>query len=307
MNNPTVNADDFDYKKAFIEQESKVRQLEERLHELEAKLYHSEKLASIGYLAAGVHHELTNPLSVSTANLQLIENHVNELIQFDTLAWQIIAYNAVSDDYLIQHQRMDENNATQELKELLVETNQGLKQVADINNSLKTLSTSSYDDVPLSDINQCITSALNAVKNELKYTISMHQDLDSSLPLVPFHFGQIQQVLVNLLLNAKQANKENTNNDHNIWVQSHKITHNGTQYIEVSVSDDGMGISEDIQDKIFDPFFTTKTNAQGTGLGLAISNDIVQRHNGTLALNINNQKNTEFLLRLQYNRPLNAE
>ncbi len=185
MDNNKPDVDDFDYKQAFIEQKLQTEQLEAQLKELKEKLHHNDKLASLGYIAAGVHHELTNPLSVSTANLQLIKDHVVQLIRLDTLAWQIIDFDAVDTEYQAQRQFMSTNNVTQELTELLEETKHGLKQVADINNSVKAFSISSDDDVPLSDINQCINSALTAVKNEIKYTVSIHQRLDSSLPPVP--------------------------------------------------------------------------------------------------------------------------
>ncbi len=298
MDNNKPDVDDFDYKQAFIEQKLQTEQLEAQLKELKEKLHHNDKLASLGYIAAGVHHELTNPLSVSTANLQLIKDHVVQLIRLDTLAWQIIDFDAVDTEYQAQRQFMSTNNVTQELTELLEETKHGLKQVADINNSVKAFSISSDDDVPLSDINQCINSALTAVKNEIKYTVSIHQRLDSSLPPVPFHFGKIQQVLVNLLLNAKQAIVSIPNRNNNIWLQSRAVTIDCEQYIEVSITDDGVGVTDDIRSRIFEPFFTTKSNSAGTGLGLSVSHDIVQQHNGTLSLNEDNQSFTQFVLRL---------
>lgn len=291
-------SNDIDYKQSFYEQKEISKRLEEKLKLLEEKLYHSEKLASIGYVAAGVHHELTNPLSVSTANLQLLKDQVNELLQLDTLAWQIINYGAVREEYLTQHQRMSDNDGVQELKDLLAETEQGLMQVAEINDSIKTLSTTNHDGRPLSDINQCITSALVAVKNELKYTITVHQKLDSSLPLVPFHFGKIQQVLVNLLVNAKQAIAMDPLSGQNIWIHSKIQTECNVRYVEISVSDDGIGITKEIESKVFDPFFTTKENGEGTGLGLAISKNIVEQHNGALLLKVDDRQFTQLILRL---------
>ncbi|MDN3680632.1 ATP-binding protein [Vibrio tapetis subsp. quintayensis] len=298
---------DVDYKQSFYEQQEISKLLEEKLRLLEEKLYHSEKLASMGYVAAGVHHELTNPLSVSTANFQLIKDQVNELLQLDTLAWQIISYGAVREEYLIQHQLMCENDGVQELKDLLVDTEQGLMQVAEINDSIKTLSTTHHDSRPLSDINQCIASALIAVKNELKYTITVHQELESSLPLVPFHFGKIQQVLVNLLVNAKQAISTDPLSGQNIWIRSSIQTECNGRYVEISVIDDGIGITQEIQSKVFDPFFTTKENGGGTGLGLAISKNIVEQHNGVLLLKVEDPQFTQLIIRLPIECTLNNQ
>lgn len=262
----------------------KNKELEKANYEIkdaQAKLLQSEKMASIGVLAAGVAHEINNPLGFVISNLATLEIYVKNYRQ---LVFEYQKMFQISDSSERKKQYLKINQLIQEfdlefmnddLSDLLRDTQEGSVRVKEIVKGLKAFShVDQTDEMQLTDINECITTTLKVVNNELKYHCQINVDLEP-LPLIYCLPGQIKQVLLNLFLNAGHAIKQKGSID----ISSGLVG----QYLEISVRDTGCGISEGDRGKLFDPFFTTKAVGEGTGLGLAISYGIiVDEHKGDI-------------------------
>ncbi|WP_420598222.1 sensor histidine kinase [Neptuniibacter sp.] len=262
----------------------KNNELEQANHEIkmaQAKLLQSEKMASVGVLAAGVAHEINNPLGFVISNLSTLENYVNnyrDLIkEYQNL--QLLKdekeihvmqekLKALEDEYDLEFMNDD-------LDELLKDTLEGSNRVKEIVKSLKSFSHVDHEEkFEPTDLNECIKTTLKVINNQLKYHCEMDVQLEP-LPPVECIPGQIKQVLLNVLLNAGQA----INGEGMINVRSVSDGKN----VEVRISDNGIGISEEQLSKLFDPFYTTKPVGEGSGLGLAISYGIiVEDHHGEI-------------------------
>lgn len=254
------------------------------IKDAQAKLLQSEKMASIGVLAAGVAHEINNPLGFVISNLATLEIYVKNYRQ---LVFEYQKMFQISDSSERKKQYLKINQLIQEfdlefmnddLSDLLRDTQEGSVRVKEIVKGLKAFShVDQTDEMQLTDINECITTTLKVVNNELKYHCQINVDL-GPLPLIYCLPGQIKQVLLNLFLNAGHAIKQKGSID----ISSGLVGQN----LEISVRDTGCGISEGDQGKLFDPFFTTKAVGEGTGLGLAISYGIiVDEHKGDIRVN----------------------
>ncbi|OED39859.1 hypothetical protein AB833_13310 [Chromatiales bacterium (ex Bugula neritina AB1)] len=260
------------------------RQIEElklansRIADTQAKLIQSEKLASIGQLAAGVAHEINNPIGFVRSNLSALDDYIN--------VYQILIENYRSIESLeadAQEVRRleiasiekseDIDFINQDIRELLADCRDGTTRVRDIVAGLKDFSHQGSKSRDLCDLNACITSTLKIATNGLKHKCDVLTDLQD-IPLIRANQGELNQILMNLFVNAGQA----ISHGGSIGVRT---TSNGST-VSVAVSDTGSGIEPENLDKLFDPFFTTKPIGEGTGLGLAISYGIIQDHDGSI-------------------------
>jgi len=276
-----------DYQAAYVE--------EKRRRELaEQQLLVAEKLASVGQLAAGINHEVSNPLAYAKSNMELLAHHITPLLALDQMAVEVLNGKQSKEHYWAQRDASDIDDLKQEIVEIIQEAQYGLERINEITRSFKAAAYQG-DSVKLPcDINQCIASALNMVTNELKYSMTIHTELCNNLPSAIIDFGQIQQVLINLFINAKHACGENGN----LWVKSSLITSKDVEFIQLEVKDDGHGIPKAIQSKIFEPFFTTKPVGQGSGLGLSVSLNYIKAHNGRFRVLSEKEVGTTFTLLL---------
>lgn len=259
--------------------------LSNSLHELalrQAALIASEKMASVGVLAAGVAHEINTPLGYSISNLNMLNEYLADIEHAFTSLKAIpnlpehatsITHDAEL-DYII-------NDA----KELTKQTLKGLITAKNIMLDLKGFSRESAHQFNLSDINQGIHATLNILKNELKDSCKIELEL-AEIPQIYANIGKLNQVFLNLIMNAKQAISE----DGKIHIST--AEQNGG--IVIKVADNGCGIKKEHINDIFTPFFTTKPLGQGTGLGLAICYRIVcDEHHGEITVD-SNQNGTVF-------------
>lgn len=271
----------------------------------QARLLQSEKMASVGLLAAGVAHEINNPLGFVMSNLSTLDSYAK---QYRTL---IAAYEQLftltdSEERKAQFQRIQALKAeydvkfiNQDLDELLADTREGSQRVRDIVKGLKSFShVDQAENMQLTDLNECVESTLKVVNNELKYHCSITTDLQ---PLPPTYCmaGQIKQVILNIFINAGHAIKEHVNTDHSIAKKGSIAVATSVvgDNIELSIRDNGCGIAKENIDKLFDPFFTTKKVGEGTGLGLSISYGIVvDDHKGDIRVDSELGKGTCFTL-----------
>lgn len=293
--------------------EDKSRELfeaNEAIKRNQAYLVQSEKMTSLGQLAAGVAHEINNPIGFVTSNLATLDDYVEGILQLLTAhqELQLVVTTAQIAGQLpgsvmaeVQPRLATVEKLTDEidlefilgdLDDLVTESKDGLVRVADIVQNLKSFAR--LDEATESEFNcnDCIESALKVVWNELKYKSEVVKHLTPDLPNVWGNAGQINQVLVNLLMNAAQAMPDDANGE----ITLATLVDDG--YVQLTVSDNGSGIPEDVRTQIFNPFFTTKPVGTGTGLGLSIVYGIIEQHKGTIALDSTMGEGTTFTIRL---------
>ncbi|WP_286237202.1 HAMP domain-containing sensor histidine kinase [Neptuniibacter halophilus] len=287
--------------------QKRTRQLEEKNHELEranaeiknaqARLLQSEKMASIGVLAAGVAHEINNPLGFVMSNLATLDHYV---VNYRTLIQEYETLSALESDEARQAQRekiallrdeYDLEFMNEDLDELLKDTHEGSVRVREIVKGLKAFShVDQSEERQWADINECIETTLKVANNELKYHCEVETDL-GDIPQVNCMPGHIKQVILNMLLNAGHAIKERG------LIRVETLQQGA--HVAIRIRDNGCGIAEDEMSKLFDPFFTTKEVGEGTGLGLAISYGIiVEDHGGEIQVESQLGEGTCFTLLL---------
>jgi hemerythrin-like metal-binding protein/PAS domain S-box-containing protein len=253
--------------------------LNSQLKEAQMHLLQSEKMASIGQLAAGVAHEINNPMSYINSNLTALKKYVDNLLALVAI-YEKAEVAANGSESLAQikafKKQIDLDFLKTDVLDLLEESHEGATRVKNIIQDLKDFSHPSNDDEwQWSDLHADIESTLNIVNNEVKYKAKIIKDF-GDLPKVRCLPQQLNQVFMNLLINSAQAIEKNgiitlrtgTENDH-VWID---------------ISDTGKGISIEHQSKIFDPFFSTKPIGEGSGLGLSVSYSIIKKHQGDIQL-----------------------
>ena len=244
--------------------------LEERVQEQTAvieatqrRLYQQDKLASIGQLAAGVAHEINNPIGFVNSNLNTARRYLGVLEQ--AITQEATGATPSADG--------DVNETLEDFRALLSESLGGIARVARIVADLKDFSHVDGGEDALADINDGVRSALNVATSEVTHRADVETAF-ASLPPMRCRPGRLNQVFLNLIVNAAQA------------MDKRGVIRIGTALvggaIHVTVADTGSGIPPDVLPRIFDPFFTTKDVGRGTGLGLTISHDIVKAHGGAI-------------------------
>jgi signal transduction histidine kinase len=261
-----------------------------KVDEAQQQLLQSEKMAAIGQLAAGVAHEINNPVGFVNSNLGTLKTYTQQLLQL------IDAYES-GDAVNIAEQRKiaDLDFLREDLPALLEESRDGLERVTRIVQDLKDFSRVDQAERQRADLNAAMQSTLNVVRNELKYKADVVLEL-GQIPEIVCIPAQLNQVFMNLLVNAAQAIPERGT----ITVRS------GLErdHVWFEIEDTGSGMSEEVRKRIFEPFFTTKPVGKGTGLGLSISYDIVvKKHHGRMDVHSELGKGTCFRLWLPVSGP----
>jgi two-component system NtrC family sensor kinase len=260
--------------------------LQQRLHELEVvnkkladlklHLLQTEKLASIGQLAAGVAHEINNPIGFLRSNLSTMSGYVNGLIEV-VKAYEAIEAPAANEVPAAVEavrnlkQQTDHDFVVEELPTLIAESQDGIERVRKIVLDLKNFSRAGDTDWQWADLMQGLESTINIVWNQIKYKAELRREYQP-MPQVYCIASQINQVVMNLLVNAVQSIDQTGT----ITVR----TGADTTQAWIEVEDTGCGMTEEQKHHIFEPFFTTKPPGQGTGLGLAIAWRVMERHHG---------------------------
>ncbi|WP_374326022.1 bacteriohemerythrin [Azonexus sp.] len=252
-----------------------------KVEEAQQQLLQSEKMAAIGQLAAGVAHEINNPIGFVNSNLSSLKNYVSQLLAV------IAAYEGGDGAAVATARRAaDLDFLREDLPALLAESQEGLNRVTRIVQDLKDFSRVDQTEHQSADLNAALQSTLNVVRNELKYKAEVVLEL-GDIPAVDCVPAQINQVFMNLLVNAAQAIPEHGR----ITVRS-GIENAGVWF---EIEDTGRGMSDAVRQRIFEPFFTTKPVGKGTGLGLSISYDIiVKKHRGHIDVQSEPGKGSRF-------------
>lgn len=274
---------------------AEIKAVNRLLGETQHQLMQSDKMASIGQLAAGVAHEINNPIGYVSSNLQTLSGYAQELIGLiDTL----VARDAVKP--LIDASGVDVAFLREDMAALITESHEGLGRVKKIVQDLKDFSrVDQAEEWEAADLVACLNSTLNIVSNEIKYKAVVDKQLEP-LPEVQCLASQINQVLLNLLVNAAHA----VERDGCITLRcGHDPGAGNGGEVWFDVADNGCGIPPENLGRIFEPFFTTKPVGQGTGLGLSLSYSIIQKHHGRLEVESEVGRGTRFHLVLPVRQP----
>jgi signal transduction histidine kinase len=287
------------------EQNDKLKEINAKLTEAKFSLVQSEKMAAIGQLAAGIAHEINNPMGFVKSNFDILHKYFIRVIEFLTFVQDKINSNEFINDPEINQCvsiMSDKYNSLKidlildELEGIFSDSSSGINRVTEIVQSLRVFARSAKDDekdtnVLLDLINQVVL----ITRNEVKYVANIEIDVPDDI-IIYCNRIQLCQVFVNVVINAAQAIRSQERSDEgSIKI----ITRKENQNIIIWFIDDGPGISEDHILKIFEPFFTTKEIGQGTGLGLSVSYDIiVNKHAGSIDVNSELGKGATFIITL---------
>jgi PAS domain S-box-containing protein len=253
---------------------------EESLRDMQAQMMQNDKLATIGQLAAGVAHEINNPMGFVGSNMVTLAKYIekyNRYIELLEGELSTLSSGALPEQILELRQSLKLDYIMRDISVLVDENNEGIERVKRIVQDLLTFSRADSSAAAPADLNSCLDSTINIVINEIKYAAELKRDY-GDLPKVHCNAQQINQVFMNLLINAAHAIQAKGGEVGEIVVHTWCDGDN----VFVSVSDTGCGITPENCSKIFDAFFTTKEIGKGTGLGLSISAGIVRKHGGEI-------------------------
>jgi len=235
--------------------EARVEERTRELRDTQALLVQSEKMRTLGQLVAGVAHELNNPIGFVHANLKLLEEYVDKLVA-------------------LQERGDDATRVREAIAKLLSRSREGTERVKQIVADLRTFSRMDQAELQEADLNEEIERTITLMEPRAKCGIEVERDF-GELPRVRCHAGQLNQVFMNLLINACDA----LGDKGRIRVRTRALD---PRRVRLEFEDDGPGIPPEMIDRVFEPFFTTKPVGQGTGLGLSLSHGIIERHGGRI-------------------------
>ena len=279
---------------ALAEEKDQQIRLNQQLKEAQAHLLQSEKMASIGQLAAGVAHEINNPLGYIYSNLNTLRQYLQDLLKIADTAEQMATQLPADDDEAQRFRHLqkavDLAFIRQDLPDLVSEAMEGAVRARKIVQDLRDFSRASQQERSLFDLEAGLDATLNIVGNELKFKAEIVKEYAGLQPF-PCVGEQLNQVFMNLLVNAAQA----IDDFGKIYLRT---GYENDDWLWMEIEDTGSGIPTEIQARIFDPFFTTKPVGKGTGLGLSLSYKIVQDHGGRIELESEVGKGSRFRILL---------
>jgi len=275
---------------------SSMQALENTLENLKSsqnQLIQTEKMASLGVLAAGVAHEINNPIGYITSNFNSLKIGIEDIQEFinemQTTINSDLSLEEIKSTWEKSIQKYDLIFLLEDFSDLSNETSEGLERVKQIVADLRTFSREDTAEKVIVDINDTLRAAINILENQTKYHAKITTDY-SDIPKILGFSGKLNQVFTNLISNANQAVDDN--GSINI---STKTTN---KWILISVADNGHGITDENLKQLFTPFFTTKPIGEGTGLGLSISHGIIKEHGGNILVSSQPEVGTTFTVQI---------
>ncbi|KTC93983.1 ATP-binding protein [Legionella erythra] len=258
------------------------------LQSTQSQLVQHSKLVAIGQLAAGIAHEINNPIAYVASNTKTLNDYA-EVIKsvLNNMEQRLDQSQDVELKNYWQKLSKEKNLSFiwQDMTDLIKESSEGLRRVSEIVKDLKFFSHTDEGEMQKANINQCIDVTLKMIWNELKYKCTIKKEY-GELPDIICNPRQLNQVFMNLLVNAGQAIPEQGEITITTGVES--------SHVFIAIKDTGTGISPENMEKLFDPFFTTKPVGTGTGLGLSISYNIIQKHQGQIKVSSKKGEGTTF-------------
>ncbi|HVM33637.1 MAG TPA: response regulator [bacterium] len=272
---------------------------------LERQAFLNDKLATVGTLAAGIAHEINNPMSYVLANLGFLKGNL-EMLQSISASLRAIATEPVREAKLEKLEKFVSSphipRILFEVEEEITQSIEGSQRIRDIVLGLKSFARFDDDEMHPVKLNELADAAISIISHEIKYRAQLEKHYDPDLPPMSVNTGKLQQVFVNLLVNAAQSIEPGRVEKNRITVTTQK---EGSA-ARISISDTGSGIPKDVLPKIFNPFFTTKPVGSGTGLGLSICHEIVRSHGGEIRVESEVGRGTTFSVYLPIRENLPA-
>lgn len=281
--------------------------------EMETKLRQTDRLESIGQLAAGIAHEINTPTHFVRSNVEFLQNNLSKSNQFTDKAWRLLQTiesrapieGAVQEMKTVA-QGLDLEYLSSETAGAIEDCLSGLDRIGKIVDSMRYFAHPGKEERTPVYLNQAIENAVTVSRNEWKYCADLTTDLDPEMPSVYCISSHINQVLLNLIINAAHAIAEKLGENPEEKGKIAITTSRKGDWVEICISDTGTGVPEKIRNRIFDPFFTTKEVGRGTGQGLAIARAIiVKEHMGTIHFKTEVGQGTIFIVRLPMGSPEN--
>ncbi len=278
--------------------------------ELESQLRQAQKLEAVGSLAAGIAHEINTPIQFVGDNIRFLADSftsIIDLLDHYRECREKISSEVGERDEMAQlksiEERTDVSYLKSEIPQAVEQSLEGVRRVSTIVRAMKDFSHSDEREMVLADVNQMLDTTVTIARNELKYVADVVKELDVDLPQIECFRNDLNQVFLNLLINAAHAIQDKVGDGSQgrgtITVRTKRD--GGT--VIVSVSDSGCGIPESIRHRIFEHFFTTKQVGRGTGQGLAIARSIViEKHKGSITFDSRVGEGTTFYVRLPITR-----
>ena len=284
------------------ERNDRLRAALEELKLAQDQLVQSEKLASIGQLTAGIAHELNNPINFVSSSAQSLRRDFDDVTEI----LRMLTEMGTDDDALQEKVQALQDRMTQldmaftmkEIDELLTGIDDGTTRTSEIVKGLRIFSRMDGDAATEANLNDLLESTLVILRSSLQDEVELTVDLAPNVPAVPCQPGKLNQVFMNLITNAAQATSKTdvAPADRYVRIRTRVLQQEGPNAVQVSIEDNGIGMSEAVQSQIFDPFFTTKDVGEGTGLGLSIVKGILDDHQATLDIQSTPGEGSTFLI-----------
>jgi two-component system, NtrC family, sensor kinase len=278
------------------------KELSQTLNDLkltQKQLLESEKLASLGQMTAGIAHEINNPINFVSSNIQPLKRDVADLLELldgYTSATDLDELAARLPELQLRYRELDIDFLRHEIAQLLAGIEEGSRRTTEIVKGLRIFSRMDHDTLVSANINECLNSTLMVMKNVTRGEVHLTKELEAGLPGIDCFPGKLNQVFMNILNNAVQSTQITGRKPEDRHVGLY--TWHDHDHVYIRITDNGVGITEEVRSRIFDPFFTTKPVGEGTGLGLSIALGIVREHNGSIQVFSEEGKGAEFLVTL---------
>ncbi|WP_139280871.1 ATP-binding protein [Reichenbachiella agariperforans] len=275
--------------------QTELEQIYDKLEDAQAMVLHSEKMASLGQLTAGIAHEINNPVNFVSNGVNSIKENFEKYQLFIQNYRTVCEQPTIEDVKKLYKSIRDDDKEYEELRTLTEESiddvSYGTNRITEIVNGLRIFSRQDEHEVKEAEVGTIIDNALLILKPKYKKKAKILKDFDHGLKAIKCLPGQLNQALVNLIGNAADAI------DFKGTITIRTIDKDADT-VQIQVQDDGKGIPEDVRKKIFDPFYTTKPVGKGTGLGLSITYSIIDKHGGTISVDSTEGKGTVFTVNL---------
>ncbi|MFM7407756.1 MAG: GAF domain-containing protein [Cuspidothrix sp.] len=283
-------------------QKEEIAQTLKELQLTQSKLIQSEKMAGLGQLVAGLAHEINNPISFIYGNIPYVKDHIQDLLNLVHLYQN--NYPQAPEEIQYQLAEIDLDFINDDLPKILTSMMGGANRIRELVLSLRTFSRLDEADMKPVNLHEGIDSTLSILQHRFhpddnSFDIEVIKEY-GELPSVICYAAQMNQVFMNIITNALDALKGSLAAGPKIWIRTKVID---SKNLQVSIADNGCGISDDMRDRIFEPFFTTKEPGQGSGLGLSVSYQIiVEKHGGQIKCISEFGKGCEFLIEIPIQR-----